>query len=462
MTPDPIPHRVTTLEDAFRRYPDLPPEILVKADLLTLGHWFTDAALDAAAGATVKSYRLFSYDRIPMSAMSRRENRRVPEHFTILGGLWGLRPVNVQTSLDPDSPYLLDVVDGRLVLTAHCQVLCEVRFPRAPAYYAQRLPDGTPFHEIIAFGSFVTAFRACQYWGDGEECRFCDINENVRQMKRSRDFTLTMPVKRLDDVVTVAEAIVAEQRATHGPDAGVSFVISGGTITSTLHGQDEDTFYGAYVEALKAGDPRRHIALQTNAKSRDALSRYRALGLNQHHADMEVWDRRLFEWLVPGKARRVGWDAWVRSLVESAEIFGPGETSPLFVAGIELARPHGFDTVEEAVASTTEGMAYLMSRGVLVRFQHWRREYGSSLFREAHQPPVPLDYYALLERNRYALWKQHALPLPNTTDLMLAPRRHLGRTHGTYEDHILLRENAYPPDLLEIIDRRSVPWRDLA
>lgn len=30
----PVPHRVTTLEAAFRRYPDLPPEILMKTDRL--------------------------------------------------------------------------------------------------------------------------------------------------------------------------------------------------------------------------------------------------------------------------------------------------------------------------------------------------------------------------------------------------------------------------------------------
>ena len=35
--------------------------------MLSLGHWFSDAALDASAGALVKSYRLFSYDLVPMS-----------------------------------------------------------------------------------------------------------------------------------------------------------------------------------------------------------------------------------------------------------------------------------------------------------------------------------------------------------------------------------------------------------
>lgn len=451
--------RRAELERHFERYPDVPPEVLVKSDLLRLGHWFTDAALDATRGATVKSYRLFSYDRVPMSALGRDEHRRVPEHFTILGGRWALRPVNVQTSLDPDSPYVLDVVDGRLVLTAEGrEVLSEVRFPRAPAYYGKRLADGTPYHEIIAFGSFVTAFRACQYWGPGEECRFCDINENARQMKASRAYALTAPVKPLDAVREVADAIQAERVAQDGRPTPLSFVISGGTILETLHGQTEDEFYGAFVTALKSGGPHRHVALQTNAKPPEVLERYRALGLDQHHADMEVWDRRLFKWLVPGKARRIGWDRWVEWLVASARIFGPGETSPLFVAGIELARPHGFATVEEAVASTTEGIDYLFSRGVLMRFQHWRREHGSDLVRSHPQPAPPLRYYAEINRSRYALWKRYGLPLPNTVGMMLDPRRHLGRTHGTYEDHILLAEGTYPPDILAQIDRRSVPW----
>src|SRR5262249_56829745 len=89
------------------------------------------------------------------------------------------------------SPNLIDVVDGRLVLTTEGRVLAEVRYPKTPDYYAKSLPDGTPYHEIVAFGTFITIFRNCQYWGAHEECKFCDINKNVRQMKLSRDFTLT-------------------------------------------------------------------------------------------------------------------------------------------------------------------------------------------------------------------------------------------------------------------------------
>lgn len=104
--------RAETLERYFKKYPEAPREVIVKSDMLTLGQWFTDAALAATTGSMVKSYRLFSYDRISMSEMKRKENRRVPEHMMILGGVYGLRPVNIQVSLDPNSPYVVDVVDG--------------------------------------------------------------------------------------------------------------------------------------------------------------------------------------------------------------------------------------------------------------------------------------------------------------------------------------------------------------
>ena len=96
------------LESYFEKYPDAPRETILKQHLLSVGHWFSDAALEAAAGALVKSYRLFSYDLVPMAELKRGEHRRVPEHFVLLKGPYDLRPVAIQTSLSPHSPYLVN------------------------------------------------------------------------------------------------------------------------------------------------------------------------------------------------------------------------------------------------------------------------------------------------------------------------------------------------------------------
>ncbi len=50
------------LEWHLHNHDDMPPEVVLKMDLLRVGHWFTDVALELASEALVKSYRLFSYD----------------------------------------------------------------------------------------------------------------------------------------------------------------------------------------------------------------------------------------------------------------------------------------------------------------------------------------------------------------------------------------------------------------
>ena len=385
------------LEWHLRNYEDMPREVILKMDLLRVGHWFTDAALELASDALVKSYRLISYDLIPMKDMKRKEYRKTPEWFAIRGGHLGLRPVIVQTTLDPSSPYVIDVIDGQVRLLLDGHDLCDVSFPKPLKYYTRSFEDGTKYHEIIAFGYFATVFRNCQYWGPDEECRFCDINVNVRQMKESRDFTFNTPVKPVAYVAEVARSI---------------------------------------EQALKWGGHRRYINIQTNAKDKETMKRYRAAGVDCHHANMEVWDKRLFEWINPGKARRIGWDKWVRWMFESVEVLGEGNARPNFVCGVELARPHGFDNIHDAIKSTSDGVEFMMQHGVFPRFNQWRREPGSDLVSQNEQPAIPLEFYIQIMRRYYESWTKYRLPFPHHDSVH--PERRWGSGHATYDDMIFL------------------------
>lgn len=449
------------LEAHFRRFPDTPREVILKIELLSNGHWFTDAALAATKGSLVKSYRLFSYDLVPMDSLKRNEARQVPEWFFIFQGGYDLRPVMVQTTMDPNSPYIVDVVDGRLVLTAEGKVICNVSYPVAPAYYAKQFDDGVLYHEVIAYGYFVTVFRQCQYWGPKEECRFCDINENARQMKESKTFTLNAPVKKLEYVEEVGREVSREALAMEGHQAGVRFLITGGTITKTLQGQTEDQFYAKYLNALKWGGPRRHVALQTNAKTKEEAKWLHAEGMDEHNANMEVWDRKLFEWINPGKNRRIGYDEWIRRMVDSVDVLGEFNVRPNFVGGIEMAQPHGFKTIGEALDSTTAGMDFMMGHGIDPRFNQWRREPRTNLVREHAQPPVPTEFYIRLMGNRYDIWKKYGLSLPVKRELCPS-RRYMGNDHGTYDDYPLLMEAPWYRDdgerTPEAVLQRAAGW----
>lgn len=435
----PTERTLDELESYFRRYPDLPREVILKHDLLRGGHWFTDAALELCSAALVKSYRLFSYDLMPMKDMQRKEHRKIPEWFMMRGGPYGLRPVTVQTTLDSKSPYVIDAVDGKAKLFLNRHEICDVSFPKPLKYYARKFADGTAYHEIIAYGYFVTVFRNCQYWGPDEECRFCDININARQMKESKDFTFNPPVKPVSYMVEVAGSIERDASEEVGFTPLIDYLITGGTVLKTLHGKDEDSFYLEYASALKWSGHRRHIYLQTNAKDKETLKRYRAAGVDGHHANMEVWDRKLFEWINPGKNRRIGWDRWVQSMVDAVDVFGETNVRPNFVCGVEMAKPHGFATVKEAVRSTGEGFEFMMRHGVFPRLNQWRREPGSNLVSQHEQPPIPLEFYLEIMGKYYETWKKYSLPIAPHNSVH-PETRIMGRGHGTYDDIILLNE----------------------
>jgi hypothetical protein len=133
----------------------------------------------------------------------------------------------------------------------------------------------------------------------------------------------------------------------------------------------------------------------------------RTAGITCHNANLEVWDRRLFEAICPGKEKFVGYDLWVRRLVEAVDILGEGRVSPNMVSGLEMAQPWGFDTVSDAVKSAREGFEFLMSHGVIPHLDTWCIEPGTRL---SNNPPVPLDFLIQADIAWYETWRKYKLP----------------------------------------------------
>ncbi len=121
-----------------------------------------------------------------------------------------------------------------------------------PAHYHERLPDGKRAAEIapvIEWGYliYLTVFRICQYFGEKEECQFCDINHNYReQIAAGRPYT---GVKEVEDILAALEFLAATDRAK-------AYTVTGGSITSKLAGKTEVEFYTQYVEAIERRFPR--------------------------------------------------------------------------------------------------------------------------------------------------------------------------------------------------------------
>jgi len=406
--------RIDELESCFKNFSNVPKEAIVKNDMLRLGLKFSQAALDKTEGSRVKSYRLFTYDKVKYDQLGE-EPFKAPEDLDILGGPYDLRKTRLQVRFNINSPYRVDVIDGDLGVYEDGSFMAKVSYPPAPDWFFKTFEDGTKYCDILAFAgpcAFITVYRSCQFWGEKEECKFCDINENLRQGSKHGKFSLPKAYKPVDQVVKAAKEAVQFKEEMYGEVRlkPYSFLITGGVILGEIAGKNEENFFLQYVEAIRneAGG-RLPIILQTAPKDKETLKRYRAVGVDVHHGQIEVWDKDLFKMICPGKERYVGRDEWIRRVVDSVDIFGEGNVTPGLVAGVELAQPYGFKTISSGLKSMKEGFEFLMSHGVVVRYNQWNISPLSAL---AKNEPPPLEYFVRLDQLWCETWRKYNLPLP--------------------------------------------------
>ncbi|MBW3631068.1 MAG: radical SAM protein [Gemmatimonadetes bacterium] len=390
--------RTDLLEDLIARFPEVPGEAVLKEDLLRTGISFHRSALTEGDDGEVKpkSYFIFSFDHKTLPELGEAATRRPPEEIALTGGALGLRRTIVSVRLNPDSPYSVSRDgSGTLGLWLEDQLLADVAFPPMPEYYRHRLENGKSVMEIaptIQWGYliYLTVLRLCQYFGAKEECQFCDINHNWRQHKQQgRPYTGVKPVEE------VLEALAIIDRYD---TAGVShaYTLTGGSVTSKVDGLAEAEFYGRYSRAIEEAFPGRWIGkVVAQALPKEEAKIFHDHGIRIYHPNYEVWDERLFKIISPGKERYVGREEWHRRILDAREIFGARYVIPNFVAGVEMAQPYGFTSIDEAIASTAEGLDFFMSRGVTPRFTTWCPEPTTPLGK-ANPEGAPLEYHVRL------------------------------------------------------------------
>ena len=392
-----------------QKYSNLPFEAVLKQDILRLGIHFEPKALEQQDFKN-KDYFIFSFDHVPLKEQSQSVRFRMPEEIRIEGGPFGLLPTVISVRNDPSSPYLLSQREGKRVILLEGEYLAEVEFPPVPKYYQHRTAKGKSPGEIapvIEWGYliYITVFRNCQYFGKEEECAFCDINHNYRQQKgQGRPYT---GVKSLEEIIEVLHWIDKEDKTAQ------VYTITGGSVTKTLRNKSESDFYFEYAEGIQKTFGERWLGkIVTQAWPKEELQRFYDAGIRVYHPNYEVWDKRLFALLCPGKEDFIGRDNWMKRILEAAKVFGPAGVIPNFVGGVELAKPYGFATVTEAIASTAEGLDFFMSHGIVPRFTTWCPEPFTTLSTLEKQSVPPLEYFLEL----LSVWKEsfegYKLPVP--------------------------------------------------
>jgi hypothetical protein len=382
-----------SIEKLYERFPDIHPNIVLKTDILRQGIDISEAALDnfrRRDDLAWKGFHLFSYD----FEKTKVYGDKIPWVLHFEDGC----PMMVRTH--EHSPYLLDLRDGEFVISENKEVIArKIYFERKPRWYDMRTADGIQM-SAIAQGQvclvFVTMNKHCEFWNTGDQCLFCNINATLKDQKAGGEDV----VARIDPD-TIAEVVKTAITVDHHFN---QLIVSGGTILGKYKGQTELDFYITRLNAIKkklqAWIP---TSVQIAPYDDEGLKRLHDTGFCSLEPNIEVWDKKLFQWICPGKDKYIGYDEWIKRTVRAVDFFGPTQVNPNFVLGIEMAKPHGFADISSAVKSTAGGWDFLMSHGVVPRYNLWTREAGSAF---ADQEAPPLEYFIEVQKAYAELrWK---------------------------------------------------------
>jgi hypothetical protein len=394
-----------SMEDLYTQFPDVHPNIVLKTDMLRQGVDVSHAAMESFQQRNDllwKGFHLFSYD----FGKTRVYGDKIPLIMHLEDGC----PVQVRTS--QHSPYLIDFVEGDYIVRRDKEVVASgIWFEHKPRWYDMRTEAGVQMSAIAQGSSrmiFVTMNKFCELWNKNHQCLFCNINTTLKDQKAGgEDVVARIEPDVLAEVIKIASTVDHHYCMLY---------ITGGTILTRYRGQTELEFY---VNRLNAIRDKLNVwipaCVQVAAYDDEGWKRLHETGIGSIQPNIEVWDKKLFQWICPGKDHNVGYDEWIKRTIRAVDFWGPGRVNPNFVLGIEMAKPHGFEKVSDAVRSTSSGWDFLMSHGVLPRFNLWTQEPGSAF---ADQPAPPLEYFMEAQKAYTELRWKHKLepPFPAAKD----------------------------------------------
>jgi len=383
--------------EIVKKYPDVSPFIITQIDVHRRGVFYTDAALERVNPAIHQITKPEFYTYIGID-----KDRRIPTSLLLRDGTSIIvSETSTQTHRDP---YVVDVVDGKIVLTDNGDIIEEVEYWEKPKFYDKVTSRGTPMHQVLGARPqrySVQMSNYCHFWTKpGHGCKYCGIGASGVKFKDTeveqfhpQDLRETM----------------REMSREKGRFVGV--ILTGGSILGGTEPFDDEL--EGYIGALKIlGEffETRRFPSQVNstAFTRKQLERlYNETGISSYTTDLEVFDEEKYKWVCPGKSTAIPYAEYKSRLYDAVDIFGKGQVNTGIVAGVELATPHGFKNEEEALKANFEQAEELAAHGVGLKVDVWHKARGSIFFNQS----VPsLDYYVHLTKGFYEILQKAGIP----------------------------------------------------
>lgn len=381
-----------SLREVIEKYPHISPFIIIKTDAQRRGVVFSDAALqkvDHGIHQTVhRNFAGEKSDNTPVSLLLRDGTS------VLTGGTYR----GIPTKRDP---FVVDVVDGKIVLSDEGDVFEEVEYWEKPEFYDKVTKSGKPMWQVAWARPQridINPNQFCQFWETpGHGCKYCSIAAAYKSSDKEQFLSI-------DDIgETVEEALKEKGRYT-------SIFLTGGTILDGEELLDKEVDY--YIDILKrigenfGGKKFPSQLIGTAFNERQLKRLYEETGLMSYTADIEVLNEEKFNWICPGKAAKIGYEEWKQRLYTAVDIFGRGYVNTGLVVGTEMAVPHGFKTEEEGIEAVLKEAEEFCRNGVSPVGCVWTVAPGSIFF---NQKSPSLEYYVRISEGLDNLRRKYGI-----------------------------------------------------
>lgn len=388
--PKPINYR-----EVVTKYPGISPFIILKIDIQRRGITYTPAAL-----AQADPNRDLLQVRSIFHAIGEKKAEVFPASLLLRDG------TSIMVAANPDAPdpYVVDYIDGRLVITDHGAIIEEVEYWQRPDYVSKFTSSGKPMWQIVTPRPQrldVHSYTYCHFWDNGQGCKYCNVGSHYNHEHKHNNKPMRLDLSDISE--TIAEAIKQ-------PGRFANIMISGGSVLAGERVFDEEV--DNYIEVLQAigrnfRTPRFPSQLLSSAFSLEQLEKiYNNTGVLTYTADLEVLNEEKFNWICPGKSERVGYREWKKRIIDAVGIFGRGYVNTGIVGGVETATPHGFLDEYEGLERTLEEAEDLAEHGVATVHCIWSPTKGSAFYKQK----IPsLEYFVLLAKGLDDIRRKYGL-----------------------------------------------------
>ncbi len=362
------------------RFPETPERIIIKADALRRGIAFDLQLEDLAMRSCTTG----------LATRDGRQEVSAPSQFHFCSD-----NTTVDIVIDEDSPYRIvekGPEDYRLQIGSID--FGKIYFTSRPGYYDRTTSEGRPVQDYVVqrgpYCLLVTPVNICAYFRGGDACRFCFLSVRMDHERENKELPMVPDYAVLGEAVAIAREYMDLKEIK----------LNGGSLYNLK--KEAQCIEQCLTHILSTAGPIEEATVFCQALEEDQQKRLKDAGATNVFFDMEAWNERLWDQIVPGKAKTVGRAEWLRRLEKAVGVFGPGHVACNFVAGFESAPISGFLTQEESLRSYLDGFEYLTERGVIPSFTVWY-----PLFDKPSAPKT--EYYLELGEGLHQAILQHGL-----------------------------------------------------